>query len=57
MSAADVSKWAAKVRDATLRRNQAIREMRDAGAPLRAIAAAAGLTHAAIAKNVKKENL
>lgn len=41
---------ARKAREATSRRDQLIRQMRDEGSSLRSIAEAAGLTHTAIAK-------
>lgn len=50
MSAKEVASWARKAREATARRDQAIRRMRDQGASLRAIAEAASLSHTAIAK-------
>lgn len=50
MTAKDVASWSRKAREATLRRDQEIRRMRDEGATLRAIAEAAELTHTAIAK-------
>lgn len=45
-----VASWAKKAREATERRDEAIRQMRDEGASLRAIAAEAHLSHTAIAK-------
>lgn len=54
MTAAEVARWAKKAREATERRNDAIRAMRDEGAPLRDIAAAAELSHTAIAKILAK---
>lgn len=50
VTAKDVASWSRKAREATLRRDEAIRAMRAEGATLRAIAEAAGLTHTAIAK-------
>lgn len=41
---------ARKAREATLRRDELIRQMKTEGASLRTIAEAAGLTHTAIAK-------
>jgi hypothetical protein len=48
--AVQVALWARKAREATARRDEAIRAMRDTGVPLRAIGDAAGLSHSAIAK-------
>lgn len=50
MTAKEVASWAKRAREATLRRDEAIRQMRDEGSTLRSIAEAAGLTHTAIAK-------
>lgn len=50
-----VSTWARKAREATERRDDAIRRMRDEGASLRVIAEAAGLTHAGIARVLARE--
>ena len=55
MTAKEVAVWANKARAATLRRDKAIRQMRDEGATLRAIAEAAGLTHTAIARILDRE--
>jgi hypothetical protein len=49
-TAQEVARWANKAREATAERDDRIRQMRDEGASLRAIAEAAGLTHTAIAK-------
>lgn len=49
-AAQDVALWARKARDATDRRNDAIRRMHAEGASLRAIGEAAGLSHMAIKK-------
>lgn len=46
----EVAYWGEKLREATTRRNQAIRRMKDEGASLRTIAVAAGLSHGAVAK-------
>lgn len=45
-----VASWASKAREATAKRDEAIRAMRAEGASLRAIAVQAGLTHAGVAK-------
>lgn len=45
-----VTRWSEEARAATVARNEAIRNMRDAGASLRQIAEAAGLSHGAVAK-------
>lgn len=50
MSAKEVASWARKAREATKRRDEAIRAMRAEGATLRAIAEAASLSHTAVAK-------
>ena len=42
--------WADRARQATDRRNELIRQMRDEGATLRQIAAAAGVSHVSVAK-------
>lgn len=55
MTAREVASWARKAREATLRRDEAIRAMRGEGATLRAIADAAGLTHTAVAKILSRE--
>ncbi len=44
------AEWAKKARFATARRDALIREMRAEGASLRAIGAAVGLSHTAVAK-------
>lgn len=54
MTADDVARWAKKAREAIEKRDDAIRAMREEGATLREIAAAAGLTHAGVAKIVAK---
>ena len=54
MPEAEVAQWAKKAREATARRDEAIRRMRDEGATLRAIAEAAGLTHTAVAKILRR---
>lgn len=54
MTAKDVAAWANKARAATLRRDEAIRQMRAEGASWRTIAAAAGLSHMAVSKIVAK---
>lgn len=45
---------ARKAREATLRRDELIRQMRAEGSSLRSIADAAGLTHPAIVKILRK---
>lgn len=45
-----VATWAAKAQEATVRRDEAIRDLRAEGASLRAIAELADLSHTAIAK-------
>jgi lambda repressor-like predicted transcriptional regulator len=55
VTAKEVASWSRKAREATLRRDGAIRAMRAEGATLRAIAEAAGLTHTAIAKILSRE--
>lgn len=55
MNAGEVRRWSQKAREATVRRNEAIRAMRAAGRPLMEIAEAAGLSHTAIAKIVKSD--
>lgn len=54
MSAKEVASWARKAREATKRRNAAIRQMRAEGSTLRAIAEAASLTHTAVAKIIAR---
>jgi lambda repressor-like predicted transcriptional regulator len=49
-----VSWWAEEASAALTHRDDAIREMRAEGAALRTIAEAAGLTHSAIAKILKR---
>lgn len=49
-TAQNLSSQAKKAREATARRDQLIRAMRDEGSTLRAIAEVAGLTHTAVAK-------
>jgi lambda repressor-like predicted transcriptional regulator len=49
-----VARWADKAREATARRDNLIRDMRSEGCSLRQIAAAAGLSHTAIAKILAK---
>jgi DNA invertase Pin-like site-specific DNA recombinase len=49
-TAQQLASQARKAREATARRDALIRQMRDEGATLRAIADAAGLTHTAVAK-------
>jgi len=53
-AAQQVASWATKARDATKKRDDAIRQMRAEGASLRAIAAAAGLTHPGVAKIIQR---
>lgn len=50
MTTKEVASWARKAREATLRRDEAIRVMHAEGATLRAIGEAAGLSHTAIRK-------
>lgn len=50
MGAKEVASWARKAREATECRDEAICRMRDEGASLRAIAAAAEMSHTAVAK-------
>jgi DNA invertase Pin-like site-specific DNA recombinase len=50
----NVHSWAKKAREATAARDEAIRQMRAEGATLREIAAAAGLTHTAIARIIER---
>jgi lambda repressor-like predicted transcriptional regulator len=54
VTAQTVMVWAVKAREATVRRDEAIRAMHEQGESLRAIAAAAGLSHSAIAKIVAR---
>lgn len=49
-----VASWAKKAREATQRRDDAIRRLRADGVPLRRIAEAAGLSHMAISKIAAK---
>lgn len=49
-----VASWARKAREATARRDEAIRQAHADGASLRQIAAAASLSHTAIAKIIAK---
>jgi lambda repressor-like predicted transcriptional regulator len=53
MTATAVAAWARKAREATAKRNEAIATMRREGASLREIAAAAGLSHTAVANILK----
>lgn len=53
-TAQQVATWAEKARVATVRRDEAIRRMRDEGATLRAIAEAAGMTHPGVARILAK---
>lgn len=53
-AAAEVRRWATKAREATQRRDEAIRQASAEGASLRTIAEAAGLSHTAIAKILAK---
>lgn len=55
MGAKEVASWAKKAREATAKRDAAIRQMRDEGSSLRSIAEAAGLTHTAVAKILKRQ--
>ena len=54
MGKAEVAKWAKRLREAGSKRDEAIRQMHDEGASLREIAAAASLSHGAIAKIINK---
>lgn len=54
MTAKAVASWARKAREATTRRDDEIRRMRDEGATLRAIAEAASLSHTAVAKIIAR---
>lgn len=49
-TAQQLASQAKKAREATARRDQLIRQMRDEGSTLRSIAEACGLTHTAVAK-------
>ncbi len=49
-----VTQWSRKAREATQKRNDAIRAMRADGASLRAVAQAAEMNHNAIAMIVKE---
>lgn len=49
-TAQQLASQARKAREATARRDQLIRAVRDEGSTLRAIADVAGLTHTAVAK-------
>lgn len=53
-TAEQLASQARKAREATLRRDELIRQMRDEGSSLRTIAEAAGLTHPAIVKILRK---
>lgn len=53
-AAAALASQAKKAREATVRRDQLIQQMRAEGASLRTIAEAAGLTHTAIARILKR---
>lgn len=53
-AAREVATWAAKAQVATAKRDEAIRAMRAEGATLRAIAKAAGMTHAGVARVLRK---
>lgn len=56
MTAAKVALWSRKAKEATIRRDEEIRQMRAEGATLRAIATAAELSHAAIAKILARKS-
>jgi hypothetical protein len=56
MRLADVARWAQRAREATSRRDEAIRAAREAGVPLRRVAEAAGLSHTAVAKIAARES-
>jgi DNA invertase Pin-like site-specific DNA recombinase len=49
-----VARWADKAREATVRRDNLIRDMRSEGCSLRQIAAAASLSHTAVANILAK---
>jgi len=49
-----VAAWAGKARVATAMRDEAIRQMSAEGASLRAVGVAAGLTHAGVARILKR---
>lgn len=53
-TAQELASQAKKAREATLRRDELIRQMRVEGSSLRSIAEAAGLTHPAIVKILRK---
>jgi hypothetical protein len=53
-TAQELASQARKAREATLRRDELIRQMRTEGSSLRSIADAAGLTHPAIVKILRK---
>jgi predicted transcriptional regulator len=53
-SAQQLASQARKAREAVLRRDQLIRQMRDEGSTFRSIAEICGLTHTAVAKIVAK---
>lgn len=53
-TADQLASQARKAREATLRRDELIRQMRDEGASWRTIASAAGLSHMAIKKIVAR---
>lgn len=55
-TARQLASQAHKAREATLRRDELIHQMRAEGATLRAIAEAAGLTHTAVAKILGKQD-
>lgn len=54
-TAQHLASQAKRARDATARRDQLIRQMRDEGSTLRSIAETCGLTHTAIAKILARE--
>lgn len=54
MAVEQVASWAQRVREATAMRDKAIRQMHAEGATLRAIGEAAGMSHSAIAKILRR---
>lgn len=55
-TAAEVAMWARKAREATVKRDDAIRRMRAEGASLRAIGEAAGLTAPGVQRVLDRGN-
>lgn len=52
--AQEVASWARKAREATIRRDEAIRQARTAGMTLRQIAEAAGMTAPGVARVLER---